>query len=319
MGCLLAVNSLAVYLPVRVTSALLGTATAWVVGRLAAELAPERPAAAPWATALYAVNYLVGRDGHFAVSDALLCFEISLALLCCARAVARDPRWLAAAAFFAGTAFATKYSAIGLLFPCAAAAVESPGARRRARAERRPSPWPPDWPASCWWRRTSRPTGRRFVPVWSVISAATTPLEPRPGQSSTRSRCFRRRSAGSGSWSASGAWSSACGPAAASSWPSTSSCSTPASSAPCTRSSSATRGSPLVPALAAAGGVACASGCGERLAVRWPRALATAAIALAVLGPPVVRLIAFDSLLGRDDTRISRGTGWSLRVPTRSS
>ena len=183
MGCLLAVNSLAVYLPVRVTSALLGTATAWVVGRLAAELAPERPAAAPWATALYAVNYLVGRDGHFAVSDALLCFEISLALLCCARAVARDPRWLAAAAFFAGTAFATKYSAIGLLFPCAAAAVEL-SRRAPARAGgRRPSRWPPDWLASCWWRRTSQPTGRRFAPVWSVTSAAITRSVRHPGRS----------------------------------------------------------------------------------------------------------------------------------------
>ncbi|HVV49314.1 MAG TPA: glycosyltransferase family 39 protein, partial [Polyangia bacterium] len=124
MGCLVAVHPLGAYLPVRVVSAALGAGTSWIVARTAAEVAPERPAAPLWAAALYAVNYLVGRDGHFAVSDAPLCFEIALALLCCARAVTRDARWLAAAAFVAGTAFSTKYSAVGLLFAGAAVAVE---------------------------------------------------------------------------------------------------------------------------------------------------------------------------------------------------
>jgi 4-amino-4-deoxy-L-arabinose transferase-like glycosyltransferase len=131
MGCLVAVNSIAAYLPIRVVSAVLGTATAWIVGGIARELAPERTDAPLWAAALYAVNYLVGRDGHFAVSDALLCFEISLALLFCARATTRNAWWLVGAAFWAGTAFSTKYSAIGLVFPCVAAAVET---FRRERA-----------------------------------------------------------------------------------------------------------------------------------------------------------------------------------------
>ena len=134
MGCLVAVNSLAAYLPVRVVSAVLGSATAWITGAIAGELAPERSDVPLWAAALYAVNYLVGRDGHFAVSDALLCFEIALALLFCARATTRNAWWLVAAGFWAGTAFSTKYSAIGLVFPCVAAAVET---FRRERAAAR--------------------------------------------------------------------------------------------------------------------------------------------------------------------------------------
>ena len=66
LACLLAIRPLAIELPVRVLSACLGTITAWVAGRLAAALAApeaERAAsAAPWATAIVAANYLVGRD-----------------------------------------------------------------------------------------------------------------------------------------------------------------------------------------------------------------------------------------------------------------
>jgi hypothetical protein len=301
MGCLLAVNPGAVYLPVRVTSALLGTATAGVVGCLAAELAPERPGAAPWAAALYAVNYLVGRDGHFAVSDALLCFEISLALLCCARALARDPRWLAAAAFFAGTAFATKYSAIGLAFPVAAAAAEL---SRRAPAR-----------------------ARRAVPV-AVVAGLAGVLLAAP-DIATHFATFRAGLVGHFS-----RYNPLGTPPGAIFYPATV---LPAAFGwaglllclgglgLCLR---AGRGiflavyvfmfyacilgpvhalfvryaSPLVPALAAAGGVACAW-VRERLAARVPRALATAAIALVALGPPAARLLAFDRLLARPDTR----------------
>ena len=134
-GCLLAVNPIALILPVRVVLAILGAVTAWLVGRLAAEIVPERAEpAALWATALYALNYLVGRDGHFAVSDALLCFEIAVTLLCCARAATRRAWWLVAAGFCAGTAVSTKYSALGLAFPCAAAAVELFRRERRRAA-----------------------------------------------------------------------------------------------------------------------------------------------------------------------------------------
>lgn len=301
MGCLLAVNSLAVYLPVRVTSALLGTATAWVVARLAAELAPERAAAAPWAAALYALNYLVGRDGHFAVSDALLCFEVSLALLCCARAVARDPRWLAAAAFFAGTAFATKYSAMGLVFPCAAAAVEifrrAPSRARRAAALALAAGMAgvllvaPDI-ATHWTTFRAGLLGHfsRYGPLGTppgAIFYLGTVLPAAFGWGGLllclAGLAFCAR-AGRGLFLAVYVfffYVCILGPV---------------------HVLFARYASPLVPALAAAGGVACAA-IGERLAARLPAALAIAVLALVALGPSAARLAAFDRLLARTDTR----------------
>jgi len=131
LGCLFSFDPLAIILPVRVFLALLDVATAVLVGRLAAEVAPARAEAAElWAVALYAVNYLVGRNGHFAVSDPLVCFEVALTLLCATRAMSRSPWWLVAAAFCAGTAVSTKYIALGLAFPCAVAAIDA--LRRRA-------------------------------------------------------------------------------------------------------------------------------------------------------------------------------------------
>jgi hypothetical protein len=301
LGCLLAVNSLAVYLPVRVTSALLGTATAWVVARLAAELAPERPGAAPWAAALYAVNYLVGRDGHFAVSDALLCFEISLALLCCARAVARDPRWLVAGAFFAGTAFSTKYAAIGLVFPCAAAAVEifrrEPPRGRRAAALAAAAGLAgvllvsPDIAThAATFRAGLVGHFSRYNPLGTPPGAIFYPATVLPAAFGWAGfllclgglvLCLR---AGRGVFLAVYVfmfYACVLGPVHA---------------------IFVRYASPLVPALAAVGGVACAW-LQQRLAVRLPVALAIGAVALAMLGPPAARLVAFDRLLARVDTR----------------
>jgi hypothetical protein len=119
LGCLLTIRPLAVILPVRVLSALLGTATAYVAGQIAATLAPSSAReAALWGTAIYGVNYLVGRDGHFAVSDTALCLGIALTLLACTRAATGNLAWLPWAGFFAGCSFSIKYSGVGLLVPC---------------------------------------------------------------------------------------------------------------------------------------------------------------------------------------------------------
>jgi len=135
LGCLLTIRPLAVILPVRVLSALLGTATAYVVGLIAAALLPSRArAAALWGTALYALNYLVGRDGHFAVSDTALCLGVALTLLACTRAAAGATAWLPWAGLFAGCSIGIKYSALGLVIPCVVAGAITAVRRRRQAA-----------------------------------------------------------------------------------------------------------------------------------------------------------------------------------------
>ena len=302
LGCLLAVNPSALILPVRVVFAVLGAATAWLVGRLAAEILPERAeAAALWATAFYALNYLVGRDGHFAVSDALLCFEIALTLVCCARVAARGGWWLVAAGFCAGTAVSTKYSALALAFPCATAAVEL-------------------------WVRERR---RAAVPIGGAVVAAVAGLLLWSPQIVTHWSEFRDGFAGQlGRYAATRttpgsifyptvvfpttfgwaglllcfaglvwcAWRRrvlslvvyafmfyACflGPL---------------------RLTYPRYCSPLVPALAAGGGIAAALLI-ARLSVRFPRWLALTLVALLALGLPTARLVAFDRLMARRDTR----------------
>src|SRR6266850_102727 len=140
LGCLLTVRPLAVILPVRVLSAVLGTATAYVVGQIAASLAPSRARqAALWGAAIYAANYLVGRDGHFAASDTALCLGVALTLLACTRAVAGKLAWLPWAGFFAGCSFSIKYSGIGLVVPCVVAGAIV--VHRRRREAIRPLLW----------------------------------------------------------------------------------------------------------------------------------------------------------------------------------
>jgi 4-amino-4-deoxy-L-arabinose transferase-like glycosyltransferase len=303
LACLVSVDPLAVILPVRVVLAVLGAATAWVVARLAAELAPERAeAAATWAAAFYAVDYLVGRDGHFAVSDALVCFEIAVTLLCCLRAVSRGSPWLVAAAFCAGTTLSTKYSGVGLVFPCAAAAVQVCVRERR---------------------RAALPLAGALVAavigvlLWSPDIVTRWP-EFRAGLSFILGARYQTTSAAPGSIE----YATTILPTALG-WPGYLLCL--AGVIWCLRYRRGTAlvfylltfsafvlaplrvtlaryGSPLIPALAAAGGVAAAL-LTERLSTRAPRPLAIVVVALLALVAPAARLVAFDRLLARADTR----------------
>jgi hypothetical protein len=302
LACLLAVNPIALILPVRLVFAMLGAATAWIVGRLAAELAPEQAEGAGlWATAFYALNYLVGRDGHFAVSDALLCFEIAVTLLCCARVATRRSWWLVAAGFCAGTAVSTKYSALGLAFPCAAAAVELFLRERR----------------------------RAAAPIVCAVVAAVVGLLLWSPQIVTHWSEFREGFAGQlGRYAANETtpgsifYPTVIFPAAFG-WPGLLLCL--AGLVWCARRrrgislivyafifyacflgplrlNYARYGSPLVPALTAAGGLAAALSV-ERLSERVPRRVALALVALLALALPTARLVAFDRLMARRDTR----------------
>jgi 4-amino-4-deoxy-L-arabinose transferase-like glycosyltransferase len=302
LGCLLAVNPIAMILPVRVLFAVLGAATAWIVGRLAAEIVPERAeAAALWATALYALNYLVGRDGHFAVSDAPLCFEIALTLLCCARVATRGAWWLVAAGFCAGTAASTKYSALGLAFPCAAAAVELFQRERRRAAV----------PIAC-----AVAAGVAGLLLWSpqiVVHWS----EFREGFVGQLGRYAANRTTPGLIFYPTVVFPTTFG------WPGLLLCL--AGLVWCVRQrrgislvvyafmfyacflgplrlNYARYGSPLVPALTAGGGVASAL-LVEWLSRRLPRRLALALVALLALALPTARLVAFDRLMARQDTR----------------
>ena len=302
LGCLLAVNPIALILPVRVVFAVLGAATAWIVGRLAAEIVPERAeAAALWATALYALNYLVGRDGHFAVSDALLCFEIALTLLCCARVATRGAWWLVAAGVCAGTAISTKYSALGLAFPCAAAAVElSQRERRRAAV-----------PIAC-----AVVAGAAGLLFWSP-QIVTHWSEFRAGFAGQLGRYAANQTTPGSIFYPTVVFPTTFG------WPGLLLCF--AGLAWCARRRAGISlvvyafmfyacflgplrlnygryGSPLVPALTAGGGIAAAL-LVERLSGRLPRGLALALVALLALALPTARLVAFDRLMARPDTR----------------
>jgi 4-amino-4-deoxy-L-arabinose transferase-like glycosyltransferase len=302
LGCLLAVNPVALILPVRVLSAVLGAATAWIVGRLAAEIVPERAeGAALWATALYALNYLVGRDGHFAVSDALLCFEIAMTLLCCAKVATRAAWWLVAAGFCAGTAVSTKYSALGLAFPCAAAAVELFRRERRGAA----------------------------IPIAGAVVAGLVGLLLWSPQIVTHWSEFREGFAGQlGRYAATRTtpgsiyYPTVVFPATFG-WPGLLLCF--GGLVWCARQRRGLTlvvyafmfyacflgplrltypryGSPLVPALTAGGGIAAALVI-ERLSRRIPRGVAVAMVALLALALPAARLVAFDRLMARRDTR----------------
>ena len=114
LACLLAVRPLSIYLPMRVVSAAIGAATVFPVHGLSRAWRSE--SAGMLAAAAYAVNFLAVRDGHFAVTDATLCFLVA----CCLWACARDRLWAAGA--FAGAAFGVKYAAAALAVPCAISA-----------------------------------------------------------------------------------------------------------------------------------------------------------------------------------------------------
>jgi hypothetical protein len=323
LGCLLSVRPLALILPVRVLSALLGTATAFVVGRIAASLAPTHALeAALWAASLYAVNYLVGRDAHFAVSDTALCLGVALTLLACVHAAAGELAWLPWAGFFAGCSFSTKYSALGLAIPCVVAAVIAVIRRRRAAirplllavaativgvillapqvlthwADFRqgllglsdryaPGTGPPLAPRGwIYYPFSALPTGFGLAGFVLCVAGLAAVIRRSPWRSAPLGMYVLAF------------YGILLGPL---------------------RLVFARYGSPIVPALAAVGGafavqlvdVLCAR-------VALPRLAATAALALLTLPPPAIRLARFDRLLARADTRdlardwlVSRGAG----------
>ena len=303
MGCLVAVNSHAAFVPIRVVSALLGAATVWIVACIASELVPERAeAVGAWAAAFYALNYLVGRDGHYAVSDALLCFEVAVTLLCCVRVTSRGAWWLVAAAFCAGSAFSTKYSAVGLAFPWAAAAAEVVARERRRAA----APiavallaaiaglllWSPDIVTH--WAEFQRGFGGHFgryaergdaPPGFIFYGAIDFPATLGwPGLLLCLvglGWCLRQRRALPLIVYTVMFYACVLGPL---------------------RQTFVRYGSPLVPALAVFGAVASAP-LVERLAARLTRTGAIVVVVLLALAVPAARLVAFDRLLAGGDTR----------------
>ncbi len=125
LGCLYAVNPIAVQILPRVFSAVMSALGCLWIGLAVRRLSPKRSgdlAAAVGALAL-ATNYLNGRDGHFGVSDATLCSFIALSLYLCVRALQDGAPWLLGAGAAAGAGFAVKYSAAPLLAPCVFAGI----------------------------------------------------------------------------------------------------------------------------------------------------------------------------------------------------
>ena len=117
------------YFTARITSAVLGAATVVVVYWTARLLRGDL--AGLIAAGLTAVTYLLVRESHFAVNDALATLCSTVALGCSVRVACRGTRgdYLAAGAAL-GLAFAAKYQAAAVLVPMALAHVHH-GRRRR--------------------------------------------------------------------------------------------------------------------------------------------------------------------------------------------
>jgi hypothetical protein len=119
------------YLIARVSSAAIGAATVVGAYALGAAVSGRRMGAiAAWLTA---VAFLLVRDAHFGVDDALVTLLVTLGLVCCVR-IARGGtrRDYAAAGALAGLAFAAKYDGIALLAPLVLAHVLRGPDRQRA-------------------------------------------------------------------------------------------------------------------------------------------------------------------------------------------
>jgi hypothetical protein len=85
------------------------------------------------AAGLTAVTYLLVREAHFGVNDALVTLLVTLGLIFCVRiASGGSRRAYAAAGALAGLAFAAKYYGIVLLVPIVAAHLARPRASRRS-------------------------------------------------------------------------------------------------------------------------------------------------------------------------------------------
>src|SRR5205085_10607588 len=113
----------------RGTSAVMGAATAGAAYALGTAGAGRRVGLiAAWLTA---VAYLLVRDSHFGVDDALVTLLVTLGLVVCVR-IARDGTHAdyAAGGALAGLAFAAKYDGIALLAPLLLAHLLRTGARK---------------------------------------------------------------------------------------------------------------------------------------------------------------------------------------------
>ena len=104
------------YLAARATSAVFGALTALASAALAAQISGRRVALV--AASLTAVAYLLVRDSHFGVNDALVTLLVTLGLVFCIRVVQVGTwRDYMAAGVLAGLAFAAKYYGLVLLVP----------------------------------------------------------------------------------------------------------------------------------------------------------------------------------------------------------
>jgi hypothetical protein len=120
------------YLIARTTSALFGAGTVVAVLALGVSVGGRRVGLI--AASLSAVAYLLTRESHFGVNDALVTLLVTVGLVICVR-VARDGSrtdYLLAGAL-AGLAFAAKYHGIALLLPLALAHVWGRRGCRHAR------------------------------------------------------------------------------------------------------------------------------------------------------------------------------------------
>jgi 4-amino-4-deoxy-L-arabinose transferase-like glycosyltransferase len=118
------------YLIARVTSAVIGALTTVAAFGLGAAVHSRRVGFI--AASLTAVSYLLVRDSHFGVNDALVTLLVTVGLVFCLR-IARDgirTDYLSAGALV-GLAFAAKYHGIALLVPLVLAHLLRHGPRRR--------------------------------------------------------------------------------------------------------------------------------------------------------------------------------------------
>jgi 4-amino-4-deoxy-L-arabinose transferase-like glycosyltransferase len=125
LGCAYSLNPLTVHLGVRLFSALAGTAACLFVGLLVRRLAPRelRGPAFALGTLALGLNYLAARDAHFGVSDATLLLCVAACLYLLVRAVKDGARFLPLAGLVAGMGFGVKYAAAALFLPCLVAGV----------------------------------------------------------------------------------------------------------------------------------------------------------------------------------------------------
>ena len=122
------------YLAARVTSAVFGALTSVAAAALATQIAGRR--AGLIAGALTAVTYLLVREAHFGVNDALVTLLVTLGLVFCVRvAQGGSRRDYVAASALAGLAFAAKYYGLALLAPLFLAHLARPKSVARRTTE----------------------------------------------------------------------------------------------------------------------------------------------------------------------------------------